>query len=321
MQKIFRTPGLDMFMLAEGQADNTIQMFRMGTFFHPVYGKFEISKEFLLGLKKNFDEKVRGIDISIDYSHENEKEAAGWIKSLDVTDKGEMYAEVEWTPKGKERVSNKEYRYISPEFTFDYKDNETLKSFGPLLLGAGLTNRPVIKKMEALALQEYKEPEIKNKEVKKMDLKAMEPEALKAMPQEQLVALVQELMGKMKEMESGMEMANKKLAETEEEKKLAEKKSAFVKLLTEGKACAAQEESFIAGDMAKFAELAQPVKLSEKGNASEPETKPTGTVVDQIMALAEKKVKDKSAKDLSEAVKLVLSENTELNQKYLEGGI
>ena len=37
---------------------------------------------------------------------------------------------------------------MSPDFTFNYVDNETLNEYGPTLFGAGLTNRPVIKNME-----------------------------------------------------------------------------------------------------------------------------------------------------------------------------
>ena len=43
------------------------------------------------------------------------------------------------------RSSSTKVSLSVPEFTFNYKDNEELKDHGPTLLGAALTNRPVIK--------------------------------------------------------------------------------------------------------------------------------------------------------------------------------
>lgn len=137
-----------------------IQVLRTGTFTDPRYKTFEITAAHLLAMKKNFDDKVRGVDIAVDYSHENMDEAAGWIQEVTLEEhEGEtqLWATVKWTKAAELCLSDKEYRYVSAEFMLDYVDNETQKHYGPCLLGAGLTNRPVIKEMNpVIELQEGK---------------------------------------------------------------------------------------------------------------------------------------------------------------------
>jgi|GEM_PF-6929855 len=82
--------------------------------------------------------------LPIDYDHATDfaapsggrAPAAGWMTELTVRD-GAVWAHVEWTDKGREAVSSKEYRYISPVFAYDDKTGEVLS-----LLRAGLTNNP-----------------------------------------------------------------------------------------------------------------------------------------------------------------------------------
>jgi phage I-like protein len=337
MNQVFRTP--EMVIQLSEAGNKEIQLFRVGTFYHASYGKFEITKEILQAMEKNFQAKVRGIDLAVDYKHASDAEAAGWIKSLYLLNEGtELWASVDWTPKADKILSEKEFRYISPEFTFDYQDNETLQKYGPVLLGAGLTNRPTIKNMEPVVLSESPIPEkIGKKEVpsqpqpKKKEIKAMEnldqlsPEALEKMSPEEMKALCVQLIAALKKpaapAEGELAEAKKKLADLEakcaameSEKKLAEKKGAFVKLLSEGKVCAAQEQAYLAGDFVKFAELSQSVNLSEKGNSQEvaPSQKDEQ---DEIIALAEAKMKADPKMKLDHAISLVLSEKPELAKK------
>lgn len=137
-----------------------IQVLRTGTFSDPRYGTFDITPEQLQSMKANFDNKVRGVDIAVDYSHESDMEAAGWIEEVSLEEhqgQTQLWATVKWTEKARISLSDKEYRYVSADFMFDYVDNETDKHYGPCLLGAGLTNRPVIKEMNPIIeLQEGK---------------------------------------------------------------------------------------------------------------------------------------------------------------------
>jgi phage I-like protein len=95
------------------------------------------------------DFRSRQNDMVIDYEHQTltgaEAPAAGWIKEL--TDKGHegLWAKVQWTDKARAYINNKEYRYLSPVFLKDTKDNRVIK-----LINAALTNQPAIDGMVPL---------------------------------------------------------------------------------------------------------------------------------------------------------------------------
>jgi phage I-like protein len=314
----------------EGKAPPDVQILRTGTFSDPRYGTLSITPEMLRLMCENHQANVRGIDISIDYKHEAEDIAAAWFKSVYLSKDGtELWAKVEWTPRGRGVVEEKEFRYLSAEFTTNYQDNESLKKFGPTLLGAGLTNRPVIKGMKpVIELSELtNEGKDKMNELEKLkdenkklseQVSGLEAEKKKlmdgmnGMTPEQMMAKIGELEATIAKMKSDAEMAEKKAAE---QKMLAEKRAQFDALLSEGKAVEAQREPFMAGDMIKFAELTQKVNLKAAGTGGTGEGDGKD-VVDQVMELAEKKVADREATDIGAAVSIVLSENTELRKKY-----
>jgi phage I-like protein len=83
-------------------------------------------------------------DIPIDWEHATELRAPGgepapaaaWIVELDNRD-GAIWGRVEWTPRGREAVANREYRYLSPVFVYDKASRRIVK-----LTSAGLTNSP-----------------------------------------------------------------------------------------------------------------------------------------------------------------------------------
>ena len=83
------------------------------------------------------------VDLVIDRDHAADLaapgtaiKAAGWIKEL-VEKDGAIMARVEWTPAAAQEIKDKEYRYISPTFTFD-KATGTVRR----ILRATLTNTP-----------------------------------------------------------------------------------------------------------------------------------------------------------------------------------
>lgn len=303
--------------LAEGdKAPSKIQLLRVGSFKSEEHGSLAITKEHLASMARNFAEKARGYDdghLPIDYFHENEKIAAGWIENVALTEDGtELWADVIWTPRGAQHVTDKELRYVSAEFHFDYKSNEGGKKFGPTLFGAGLTNRPFIKGMEAVV------------ELSEGD---------GTMTLEQALAKIAELEAKIAAMggsENELADLKKKLADVEAEKmkaaevaKLNEKKGKFDKMLAEGRVCEAQRKPFMDGDSEKFAEAAQPMKLSDKGSSqgadengddSKKFSKSETPAQDEVQALAEVEVK--GGLKFSEAVQKVLRAKPELAEKY-----
>ena len=317
-----------------------IQLMRVGSFFDERYGKVDITSAHLLSMMENFNNKVRGVDLALDFSHKSDGPAAGWIRRIDLNEEQtEMWAEIDWTNAGKENLLGKEFRYVSPDFTFAYKDNETLVEYGAVLLGAGLTNRPVIKNMApAISLQELKEQIYKEGET-------MTPEEIAAMKaeNEKMKAELAVLKAKAapteddKELEiktnEGEDMADKELlkksadqeakilaleAEVKEKNdkiEMAEKSKKFDVMLSEGKAVEAQRDAFIKNDMTDFVAKAMPVKMSEIGDGGQGTDKLDKTdTTSQIMKLAEAHVA--KGKSLSDSIKLVLGENAELRKKY-----
>jgi len=62
--------------------------------------------------------------------------ALGWMKNLCADESGAVWADVEWTKRGREVLAEKEYRFISPVFLFN-KEGEI-----NCILRAALTNSP-----------------------------------------------------------------------------------------------------------------------------------------------------------------------------------
>lgn len=100
---------------------------------------------------------VQQTDVVIDYEHqtlasaENGKPApaAGWFKSLEWRDGVGVFAiDVDWTAPAAQMIAAKEYRYISPVFTYSSETGEVLQ-----LLHVGLTNFPALDGMQAVALK------------------------------------------------------------------------------------------------------------------------------------------------------------------------
>jgi phage I-like protein len=311
-----------------------IQILRLGTFQHPRIGSLVITSEMLQRMAENFQNKVRGIDISVDYKHDSEDIAAGWFREVYLNEDGnQLWAKVEWTPRGLKKLAEKEFRYVSADFHLNYRDNETGEAFGPTLFGAGLTNRPVIKRME---------PAIELSEVKKH-------EGGKTMDLEKLKADNEKLAAENKTLSEGKGEMEKKLAELEEEKKslqeavgeldmtpeqmvakikelqaeiaklkgeaeMSEKEKVFNKLMSEGKAVEAQRKSYLEGDTVKFAELAGKANVKADGHGGKTDGDKVD-VQDKVLELAEQKAKENKM-PIEDAISVVLSENPKLDEAY-----
>ena len=358
-------------LLGNEERVRSMQILRTGAFSDPRYGRFEITKEMLGQMVKNFTEGVRGVIPALDYKHDSDDVAAGWFKRLWLADEGnELWADIEMTPKGEKILGDKEFGYVSADFDTEYQDNESLKNFGCVLLGAGLTNRPVIKRMESVIQLAEKEKDPVSEKISKL--------VKEGYPQDQAVAIAldmerkgklsegeKQMEEKMKEMEAKLSEMEAKLAESErmcgeykakleemekkampemkpegemmpeEEKKpeieielaaakkelaevkgkltLAEKTSEFSILLAEGKACEAQREAFLAGDMKAFIEKAVPVKLAEAGHSAKPPVE-SGDAQEEVLSLA-KKLSEEKKLSMKEAISQVLKNNNKLAEK------
>ncbi|AOZ48873.1 phage protease [Chromobacterium vaccinii] len=128
-----------------------VTLTREGSFSDPRYGRFEISRDMLLAMVRNFDAGVVGTDIFLDVNHQPGDGAAAKICKLAV-EGGRLRALVEWTDFGRDAVKARGFRYLSAEFSENWQDNEQGRLHGPVLLGAGLTVRPVIKRLDPVTL-------------------------------------------------------------------------------------------------------------------------------------------------------------------------
>ena len=102
---------------------------------------------------------ARNKPLVVDWEHASEHRApqgldapaAGWINQLEIRD-GEIWGNVEWTPKAAQQIAAKEYRFLSPVFTYQKAGKQIMA-----LVSAGLTNQPNLS-MTALNREEPKMP-------------------------------------------------------------------------------------------------------------------------------------------------------------------
>jgi len=232
----------NLFELAE-KTPNRVQVAKVGSFNHEVYGKFGFTLADLKAMRDNFKGNARRQEtedgkpvLPFDYSHAEEKEAAGWIVDLfiDKDKKGvdALFADVDWTDKAKEKIKGREFRFVSPSISRGYKDSETGKKFNIVLKGAALTNIPFLRDMEAVhALSEDRRAAFES-----LKLSGDKPDF--NLNQGEKMPIDKKLVGKFKAMspdekeqfltECGVELEDAKLSEelkeTKKNLKLSEKK-------------------------------------------------------------------------------------------------
>lgn len=131
-----------------------IQAIPAGKYNHPVYGEMDFSNERLQRFAQSVTDKIREQDLDIDYDHKvDTKIASGWVKDAQVRADG-LYLQVDWTPAGRQKLKDKEYRYFSPEFVDEWTHPKTKQVHKDVLCGGALTNRPFLKDILPINLSE-----------------------------------------------------------------------------------------------------------------------------------------------------------------------
>lgn len=236
--------GLDGIKLGEGATRSEVTITRTGSFSDPRYGRFDITRDMLLSMVRNFEAGTYGQDIFIDVSHEPDKGAAAKVLALKV-DGQRLRAEVAFTPYGVSAVKERGFQYLSAEFVDNYVDNEQGKSHGPTLLGAGLTTRPVIKRLDPVTLSEAGAPQ---------GPVFLHPELIRSLS-EHLERTVMNWLDKLR-----ADLAALKLSEATITSILAAAKEAAKNLGEDAAALKALSENFLAAGKS----------LAESGNAEKP---------------------------------------------------
>jgi len=133
----------------------------VGNYKHPSYGTLDFTPERIQRFADSVKQRVRGIDPDIDYDHKRDSTkgnvAAGWVKDADVRQDG-LWLLVEWTDQAKKEIKDKKYRYFSTEFVKEWV-NEKGEQFRDVVLGGGLTNRPFLKNLVPVNLNELYDEE------------------------------------------------------------------------------------------------------------------------------------------------------------------
>ena len=156
------------FELAGKEKSVDVQILKTGRFKHPWWGVLRFNDQFFNGMIKNFNANVPQEEIAFDFQHRPELGAVAWVSELFV-DGSSLMAKMSLTEKGRKAIKAKQFRYFSAEYTdsyiaYDFEDvedddggvmeREIKNSYGPCLLGGGLTNRPFIKGMKPVSLSE-----------------------------------------------------------------------------------------------------------------------------------------------------------------------
>jgi len=149
----FYSDHVDARTLAQGKRTAVVTVTRTGTFYDPRYGEFDITRPMLLSMVRNFEAGVFGQRVALDVAHNPGNGAAGYFTRL-FLDGNKLRGEVELTDYGIESITQKGFIYLSAEFHENWQDNEDRKIHGPTLLGAALTTRPVIKRLDPVQLSE-----------------------------------------------------------------------------------------------------------------------------------------------------------------------
>lgn len=141
-------------------APGEIEMLQTGEWDTPWHGKFVINHDTLVGMVQHFNDGTRkGVPIDLEHNSYSNDGAAGWIEGLEIrptenpafAGQESLWGEVKWTPAGEEKIANRQFRFFSPEFADeDYQDPETGEYLDNVLIGGGLTNRPLFKNLTAV---------------------------------------------------------------------------------------------------------------------------------------------------------------------------
>ena len=292
--KIFPRPGIEIRLADKDSKAGTqrVQLARTGSYYHAWYGPFELNAAMFLAFVANFKAKTYGIDLMIDYDHDR-CEAAAWFKDLYLSeDQTELWAEVSWTPQGQKDVEEKNYRYMSIDFSTNHVDSEQGAEHGPVLYGAALTNRPFIKGMTPTTeLNDFHGGKMNLEELKKENKTLSE--RLEQLGKDNIAA-VKALTDKLDQAVADQKKLADENAKLLADAAVAKKEGEFSKLLADKKAVPAQKEAYMAGDMTKFAELAGKLNDTPAGHGTAGEggnTEGSGeeSEDDKVLKLAEEK--------------------------------
>lgn len=136
----------------DGVKTSWVHALPIGQYKHPLYGTIDINAERAKNFADGVKAKVRGIDPSINYVHDNNNVAAGWVKDAENRIDG-VWLFVEWVSDAAKAITEKKWRYFSAEYADEWEDTQG-KKHKDVILGGALTNRPFMKNLVPINLSE-----------------------------------------------------------------------------------------------------------------------------------------------------------------------
>lgn len=171
----------------DGEIPDTIQIIPIGQWDHDLYGPIMITATDIKEFAQNFNAGVRkGVFITAGHEGFEELPAMGWITKVEARDTG-LWGQVEWNDAGVNILSDKQFKFFSPEFYRDYEDPQTHQLYRNVLIGGALTKSPYFKELQAIVFSEPKLKKsfnTKNNEMNLKDILAKKMEALSAEEQQ-----------------------------------------------------------------------------------------------------------------------------------------
>lgn len=135
---------------------DTIHLIPIGTWEHDLYGPIIITFSDIREFAQNFNAGIRkGVPITAGHEGYEELPAVGWVSAVEAREDG-LWGEIEWNNLGKGTLTDKQFKFFSPEFNRDYEDPETHQLYRNVLVGGALTKSPYFKGLEAIVFSENK---------------------------------------------------------------------------------------------------------------------------------------------------------------------
>ena len=184
----------------------------VGEFYDKRYGRVSITHDMIKQMAENFG-KCPAYEVPVKLGHEQGAKSPG--KVIDIQAKPEgleitMLVDADTA----QAINDKQYRYMSAEFDEDYHDKKTGEKVGAVLLGAALVNQPANPYVAPLVLADDINPiypernDYSMNEVDDLKLQLSDEKAQRS-----------NLSDELKSVQHNLEIANKKLAELEEQNK------------------------------------------------------------------------------------------------------
>lgn len=124
-----------------------IHLIPVGNWKHDLYGDMSINYADIREFQANFNAGIRkGVFITAGHEGFEELPAVAWITEVEARDDG-LWGMVDWNNEGRELLSDKAFKFFSPEFYRDYEDPQTHEQYKNVLTGGALTKSPYFKEL------------------------------------------------------------------------------------------------------------------------------------------------------------------------------